>query len=59
MTRFESIDIEPTDDYWCDFCECDANYIITYLDNRELHVCKKCLSVINQKAALIDGNEEI
>lgn len=59
MTRFESIDIEPTDECWCDLCDSEADYIIHSLDNREFHICKKCLSVINQKAALIDGNEEI
>lgn len=58
MTRFESIDIESTDEYWCDLCDCSADYIIHSLNNR-VYICKKCLGVINQKVALIDGNEEI
>ncbi len=60
MTRFEAIDIDTDNDHYCDFCGYEADYTIDGRNSDEsFYICKKCLGVINQKVALIDGNEEI
>lgn len=60
MTRFEAIDIDTDNDHYCGFCGYEADYTIDGRSNDEpFYICKKCLGVINQKVALIDGNEEI